>query len=164
MSGYTAEALPLDQIMKAELALLPKPFTPADLCRKVRTVLSAQVRRPRVLVIDDEEPVRRVLRQTLERAGYEVLEAENGLGGTALLRSESVDLLVTDLVMPEQEGIETLKWVHEAHPALPVLVISGAVPAEFLSAASKLGASGTLSKPFAPEALLDQVRQLIGTA
>ena len=130
----------------------------------MRAVLSAPARRLRILVIDDEEPVRRLLRQTLERAGYDVLEAENGFDGTEVLRSKSVELLITDLVMPGQEGIETMKWVKQALPDLPVLAISGAVPAEFLNASSKLGASGTLSKPFAPEALLELVRKLIGTA
>jgi DNA-binding NarL/FixJ family response regulator len=66
--------------------------------------------------------------------------------------------------MPGQEGIETMRWVHQTYPNLPVLAISGAVPAEILNASSKLGATETLSKPFAPETLLEVVRDLIGTA
>ncbi len=161
ISGYTAEAFPMGEVMESNLALLAKPFTPDALCEKVQEVLSSPGRRCRILIIDDEEPVRRLLRHALERAGYEILEAPNGKVGARMAAKEKLDLVITDLVMPEQEGIETVRFFHDYDPKLPVIAISGALHGEFLKPASMLGAHATMRKPIRPDDLLAEVRRLI---
>ena len=161
ISGYTADAFPRGAVVEANLDMLAKPFTPDALCEKVQQVLSGPGRRCRILIIDDEEPVRRVLRHVLETAGYEILEAPHGKVGTRMAATEKLDLVITDLVMPEQEGIETVRFFHEHHPNLPVIAISGALQGEFLKPASLLGAHATLRKPIRPDDLLKEVRRLI---
>ncbi len=70
----------------------------------------------RILVIDDEAPVRDMMRQTLERAGYEVIEAGDGRQGMARLRQQPADLVITDILMPEQEGIKTIRMLRKEFP------------------------------------------------
>ena len=113
-----------------------------------------------VLLIDDEPMVRKIVRKMLERQGHTVVEAENGRIGLAELQKRPFDLVVTDIVMPEVEGLEVLMSVRQHHPSLPVVVMSGtghALALKSLELASKLGATAVLQKPFASDALAQAI-------
>jgi len=97
---------------------------------------------PTVLVIDDDEMVRRLLVQALTGANYRVIEAGDGQSGLALARENAPDLVVTDLVMPVQEGVETIMALRRDRPRLPIIAISGGVTNSklYLDIAAKIGA------------------------
>lgn len=120
----------------------------------------------RILIIDDEPAVRMTIRQILEHAGYQVAAAENGAVGLAVIRAGGVDLVITDVLMPEMEGLETVMAVRREFPAIKLIAMSGGGRKgnyDYLSAAAKLGASKVLQKPFNRIALLDAVRECLGT-
>ena len=102
-----------------------------------------------------------MLRAMLEGAGYRVGEAENGLAALHHPELESFDLAITDLIMPEQEGIETIRELRRAYPAKKILAISGFDGAQYLEAARMLGADATLAKPFKQQQLLNELNQLL---
>lgn len=118
----------------------------------------------RILVIDDEAPVRDVIRQTLQREGYEVTEAADGKQGVASLREHPVDLVITDILMPDQEGIETIRILRKSFPQTKIIAISGGGKTgklEVLPVAQTFGAHCTLAKPFERKELLETVRSLV---
>jgi DNA-binding response OmpR family regulator len=115
----------------------------------------------RILVIDDDEQIRALLSQMLERAGYQVVEAANGDEGLRLFRTQSADLVITDLIMPEKEGIETILELRREFPQVQVIAISGGGkynPRDYLPIARQLGACATISKPFSRQEILDAVQ------
>src|SRR5688572_18714660 len=79
----------------------------------------------RVLVIDDQEPIRRIVRRALEQAGHEIADAADGALGMQLLERESFDVVITDIFMPGQDGILTLRQIRKQFPAVKVVVMSG---------------------------------------
>ncbi|HZD03517.1 MAG TPA: response regulator, partial [Longimicrobiales bacterium] len=108
-------------------------------------------RMAQILIIDDDETLRAVMRKILERRGHVVRDAGNGAVGLSLLRSGRPDVLVTDLYMPEKEGIETIVEVRETWPDLPILAVSGGGSRGSdgsLRDAEALGADASLAKPF----------------
>lgn len=114
----------------------------------------------RILVIDDEELVRQTLRLGLESAGHEVAEARNGEDGLLALEKSPADLVITDIIMPEKEGIEMIVELRRRHPRTAILAISGGSRTgniDFLRMARKLGATASLSKPFTNRQLLEAV-------
>jgi len=118
----------------------------------------------RILVIDDEAPVRDMMRQTLERAGYEVADAGDGRQGIVQLRQQPVDLVITDILMPEQEGIETIRMLQKEFPQVKILAISGGGKKgnlDVLPVSQTFGAHRTLAKPFERKDLLDAVSALV---
>ena len=126
----------------------------------MREVLRRPARAGRtVLVIDDDAAVSGLLQRILSGAGYHVLVAADGKMGMEAVEREAVDLVITDLVMPEQEGIETVNRLHVQRPNLPVIAISGAFGGSFLKAAAMLGAAATLAKPIAADELLRVVER-----
>jgi DNA-binding response OmpR family regulator len=117
-----------------------------------------------ILVIDDDTSVRHTVRLMLERAGYRVREAHDGEQGMKLYRSERADLVITDLFMPQQDGIETIQQLRAQFPDARILAVSGgaSLGAEGpLIDARMLGADETLAKPFSRDELLERVRGLI---
>jgi CheY-like chemotaxis protein len=113
-----------------------------------------------VLVIDDDRIVRDALRQVLQKAGYSVTCAADGVRGLAAFRENRPDLVITDIIMPEKEGIETIIEIRAQAPDLPILAISGGARignADFLQIAKRLGATDVLPKPFEPKELLAKV-------
>jgi len=115
----------------------------------------------RILVIDDDPDLRDVLSRTLARAGYEVISAEDGQKARALYRSHPPDIVVTDIYMPNTDGLEALMELRRTLPHVKVIAISGGVAKQnILQVATALGASCTLSKPFEPGELLDAVARL----
>jgi DNA-binding NtrC family response regulator len=112
-----------------------------------------------ILVIDDQEPVRALLRIALEGAGHEVLEASNGRLGLALYREKSADLIITDILMPEMNGLELMLELTRNFLNVKVIAISGGLESEGpLSVAKLLGARQTFQKPLDMEKLLSAVR------
>lgn len=117
-----------------------------------------------ILIIDDDATVRATVRKILERAGHEVRDAGDGDRGLTIFREEDVDLVITDIIMPEKEGIETIQELRETDPDLPILAISGggrADPSEPLTDARLLGADETLAKPFDVDELRKTVERLL---
>ncbi len=110
-----------------------------------------------VLVVDDDDGVRQVLRLMLESGGYRVLEAADGRKALEFVRRENIDVVMTDLVMPEQEGFETIQAIRRERPSLKVIAMSGAFGGEFLHIAKLLGAHNTLQKPLKVEQVLAAV-------
>jgi DNA-binding NtrC family response regulator len=111
----------------------------------------------RVLLIDDESMVRKIVRKMLERSGHEVTEAENGRFGLEQLKRGSFDLVITDIIMPEVEGIELVVTVSQQYPSTKTIAMSGGGRTgnvDFLDVAAKLGASAALQKPFTHAELL----------
>jgi CheY-like chemotaxis protein len=118
---------------------------------------------PRILIVDDDAGVRQVLRGMLLPAGYQVEAACNGREALDRVRQEHFDLIITDLVMPEQEGIETIKLLRQEFPAIKVIAISGAFGGDYLRIAAFLGASRTLAKPVRMETMIRAVEETLNS-
>ena len=119
----------------------------------------------RILIIDDEDELRSMLRQMLEHVGHEVSEAVNGAVGIEIYERDAPDLIITDIIMPEKEGVETIIALRRADPDLPIIAISGGGrldATDFLTMAKKLGARHTLTKPFRREQLLEAIDECLG--
>lgn len=120
---------------------------------------------PRILVIDDDEPIRDLLRRALEGAGYLVDEAADGREGTQVFRERPADLIIVDIFMPRQEGIETITTIQQVSPHVKTIAMSGGGltgEMEFLEHAKTFGAVRTFTKPPNLETLIDCVRELVG--
>ncbi|MDB5430458.1 MAG: multi-sensor hybrid histidine kinase [Caulobacter sp.] len=121
-----------------------------------------------ILVIDDDPLMRAIAGEILMGAGYTVLEAEDGAAGMATLDVAPVDLIITDMLMPEMDGVESIMTIRRKRPATPVIAISAGAkhqPAgDLLRLASALGANATLSKPVRQGELLALVGQLLDQA
>jgi DNA-binding NtrC family response regulator len=111
-----------------------------------------------IVIIDDEPAVRAVAAHFLKNAGHTVTTAEDGKAGATLIRSSGAQLVITDLVMPEMEGIETIIHVRREFPGLKIVAMSGAGRSPlYFQAALLLGAHACLDKPFGADALLAAV-------
>ncbi len=118
-----------------------------------------------ILVIDDQELVRASIRITLEAAGHEVDEAEDGEVGVKLQEERLFDVVITDILMPVKEGIETIVDLRRNYEDLKIIAISGGSRSktmDYLKAATSLGADKVLSKPFSNEELLSCVNECLG--
>lgn len=114
-----------------------------------------------ILVVDDERSMRESLQILLSRKGYKVVTAENGREGIRELEKSKPDVVLTDISMPDMEGIEFLKAIRSNDKDLPVIVMSGhAMGTKFLKAAAFLGATATLKKPFSAAALYEAIEGL----
>jgi DNA-binding NtrC family response regulator len=116
-----------------------------------------------ILLIDDDELLRGALVQSLANAGHKVIEASDGRQGCDLARSMSVDIVLTDLVMPVQEGVETILMLQRERPKLPIIAMSGGVTNSklYLDIAGKIGAKRMLPKPFTPKSLVSLIEQVL---
>ena len=117
-----------------------------------------------ILIIDDDEPVRLVIREILERAGHQVIEAKDGVVGLRVYREQRPDLVTTNILMPEKDGIETIKELKREFPNVKIIAISGADVSGvfgFLSLARELGAERALVKPFHKQEILEAVEELL---
>jgi DNA-binding response OmpR family regulator len=119
----------------------------------------------RLLVIDDDNLVRAALIDMLQTAGFEVVAASNGRLGLELLETTPVDAVITDILMPEQEGLETIREARQRFPDIRILAISGGGAGggetQLLRFAESFGADQTLSKPFTGSQLVAAVRTLL---
>ena len=115
----------------------------------------------RILVVDDDEVVRNVLRGKLESCGHEVVEASDGKQAMERLSEGVFDVVITDILMPERDGLETLLHVRKTHPGVKVIAITGAGTSLHLDNARNLGASRVFAKPFKLEEIAAAVRELV---
>ena len=130
---------------------------------------------PSILIIDDEEDVRDALRTVLERAGYQVRVASNGNEALALQREQPAQLVITDIIMPEKDGVRTIKEMRQEFPGLRIIAISGGGGVEplaykpgaitttaYLAAAKEVGADRVFTKPFERKDLIQAVNEMLG--
>jgi CheY-like chemotaxis protein len=121
----------------------------------------------KVLIIDDDRMVRETIKIILESAGHAAFLAGNGREGLKIFTAAAPDIVITDILMPEKEGIETIAELRRLKPDLPIVAISGGGRVgnmNFLKAAESFGANHTLTKPFEPEEILRLVAELTPAA
>ncbi len=127
----------------------------------------------RVLVIDDSDGVRSMLKATLESAGHDVALAFDGVDGVTQFRDQSFDLVISDIVMPRKDGLQTVRELRQMTDAVPIIVMSGGLHLakngysqrdidDLLYVAEDLGATRTISKPFSRSDLLAVVGECLG--
>ena len=129
---------------------------------------------PKILIIDDEEDIRIVLKQVLERAGFDVTVAADGKEGLSKLERQGADLVITDVIMPGIDGVTTVRKIREKYLNTKIIVISGGgnvAPLKYepkaiatnayLASASEAGADRTMTKPFDHKQLLDAIEELM---
>jgi PAS domain S-box-containing protein len=163
-TGYNA-ALTAAQVEAVGIRqLLFKPITLQSLGTAVHAVLSGK-NAARILLIDDDESFRTMLRLTLAHFGYTVIEARDGKEGLALFKGANVDLVITDIVMPEKEGFEVLRELRTKQvPPVKIIAISGGgrtSAVDNLHMARLLGAAKVLAKPFSNEVLIAAINELL---
>jgi DNA-binding NtrC family response regulator len=118
----------------------------------------------KILIIDDDSQFRKMLRQILEKSGYTVSEADDGSKGINSFREAPTDLVITDIVMPDKEGIETIMEIRRMAPSIKIIAISGGgrIRADsYLDLACKLGATATFSKPVDRKKLLETIYNML---
>jgi two-component system chemotaxis response regulator CheY len=117
-----------------------------------------------ILIVDDSVTVRQVLQRALGNAGYQVVEAEDGFDALAKLSGAQIDMLITDLNMPNMDGLELIKKVREEgkHRFTPIVMLTTESSEEKKKAGREAGASGWIVKPFKPEQLLKVVKMVLG--
>jgi PAS domain S-box-containing protein len=160
MSGYSEQALKRHHDLELAGGYLQKPFSAEALATRVRKALDPRRPAGTILVVDDEPAVRHLIRKILAGVGYQVLEAGDGGEAVRIIEANDIDLMITDLAMPEQEGLETIQRLHHSRPGLRMVAMSGKFP-ELLRASEYFGAVAAIRKPIEPDELLKLVRNLI---
>lgn len=117
--------------------------------------------KPRILVVDDEPQVREVVRAILETAHYDIDEVCDGTEVLSRVSAWHPHMVITDLVMPEGEGMGVIRQLRQTHPALGIIAMSGARGGSYLPVARAMGADATITKPFDPATLLRQVQHVL---
>ena len=118
----------------------------------------------RILVIDDQEPIRRIVRRALEQAGHEVFDASDGAMGMEMLARHAADVVISDIFMPGQDGILTLRQIRKEFPDVKVIVMSGGDSTGMLDLrrdAELLGAVKSVQKPFSAREIVELVRSVL---
>jgi CheY-like chemotaxis protein len=121
---------------------------------------------PQILIIDDDAQVRSMLAETLRLEGYQVAEAVNGKEGVELYRTDPSPLVITDIIMPEQDGVEAIHALRREFPQIKIIAISGGsanIRGDYLlGTANALGAAKTFGKPVDINELLAAVKDILG--
>lgn len=118
----------------------------------------------RIMIVDDEEPIRDALSSVIEAAGHQTCSVADGSRCLALLDTFKPDVVITDLLMPGMEGMQTIHELRKQRPDLPIIAMSGSLwdpGLGYLRSARLLGASRTLSKPIEPRALIQAIASLV---
>ena len=118
----------------------------------------------KILIIDDEEPIRKMLRMLLEKNGYDVMDAHNGIQGVKLFKEHGPDIIITDLIMPDKEGLETIREIKKINPNIKIIAMSGGGvvdPDIYLDMAKKFGAQYSFAKPVNNDELLSTIKKLL---
>ena len=118
----------------------------------------------RILLVDDDEQFRNMLSETLREAGYEVVEAHEGAEGLRFYHEHGSDLIITDLIMPEKEGLEIIQEIRRHDPETKIIAMSGGGrhgPYDYLKIAKTFGARQVLAKPFSRQEILTAVEQVL---
>jgi CheY-like chemotaxis protein len=119
----------------------------------------------RILIVDDEPDILVILERMLRKMGHDIVLANNGKEAVRRLDEAAVDLVITDLIMPESEGIETIAAIRRKWPGVKIIAMSGGgrqSPMPYLAVAANLGADATLAKPFDRAELADALRRVLG--
>jgi DNA-binding response OmpR family regulator len=119
---------------------------------------------PHILLVDDDDGVRRFMHRTLTQAGYEVEDAANGELAVQAYRRRPSDLVITDIVMPDKEGLQTVRELRNLTPPAKIIAISGGGfgrAADYLEMAIMFGAARVLSKPFTSQELIEAVAAVL---
>ncbi len=119
-----------------------------------------------ILIIDDDPQINHLLQDVLELEGYQVITAQRATEGLHHLETTTIDLVITDVIMPDKEGLETIREMRQRFPQTKILAISGGLTrsgVDVLEIAKRLGANSVLSKPFGVEDLIKSVRMLLET-
>jgi len=117
-----------------------------------------------IVIIDDDEQIREMLKQILAREGYGIFVAANGKEGMQIYREKQTDLVITDIIMPEKDGLETITELRKDFPEVKIIAMSGGGskgPESNLQAAKRLGAVCTLTKPVRRKEMLSAVKEFI---
>ena len=122
--------------------------------------MDSQQRLHYILVVDDQRAILKAVASILQGAGYQVFTAENGADARALVSEHPIDLLMTDLGMPDEDGIELVRRLKKEHPTLKIVAMSGTFGPDLLKAARHLGADATLAKPMTAARLLGCIQEL----
>ena len=119
---------------------------------------------PGVLIVEDDKELREILKVSLLRRNFTVLEAENGKAAISHFKPLITDLVVTDLIMPEEDGLKVVIKLRELKPSIKIIAISGGGkvgPGSYLNLAKALGADAIYSKPFSINELIAKIEQLL---
>ncbi|MFH0843091.1 MAG: response regulator [Bacteroidota bacterium] len=119
---------------------------------------------PGILIVEDENDLREMLKVSLTRRKFTVLEAENGKDAIIHFKPAVTDLVITDLIMPEEDGLKVIMKLREVKPSLKIIAISGggkAGPASYLNLAKALGADAVYSKPFSVNEMIRKIEELL---
>ena len=119
----------------------------------------------KILIIDDDHHILLMIKKMLERAGFEVELASNGNEGLELFKRLQVDLVITDIIMPEKEGLETIREMKRLRADLKIIAMSGGGKVSsdnYLNMAKIFGASRIISKPFSQKQMVSAVQELLG--
>lgn len=115
----------------------------------------------RVLIVEDHAPMRAVMAAVLESMGHEVFQAGDGVEALRVQKDAQAELMLTDLFMPEMEGLETIRRMRASYPAMRIMAVSGGSSrgdaTDYLEMAQKFGASAALKKPFTIREMTDAV-------
>ena len=118
----------------------------------------------KILIIDDEPQIRLMLKKMLEREGFDIIVASDGKEGMKLFEKDPVDLVITDIIMPEKDGIEVILALRKDYPDVPIFAMSGGgikPPYGYLKMAKLSGAQAIFEKPIKKEALLIAVKEVL---
>lgn len=120
----------------------------------------------KILVVDDEEPIRTLVGKIVAKDGHEVMEAEDGVRACETYQDAEIDLIITDLVMPRKNGIEMIMQLKKSRPDIKVIAISGGAgfsgQIDLLSVAQLLGARHIIKKPFTVDEIRTAVNDMLG--
>jgi CheY-like chemotaxis protein len=117
-----------------------------------------------ILLVDDDDQFRSMLSALLRRSGYEVQEARNGNEATMMYRSQQTDLVITDLIMPEKEGLETIREIRHTNPGVRIVAMSGGGRKgleDYLEVAKVFGARVVIDKPFTHQEILGAISKAL---
>ena len=121
---------------------------------------------PGILLVEDEKDLREMLKASLIRRKYTVIEAENGKDAISHFKPLITDILITDLIMPDEDGLKVIIKLKKLKPTLKIIAISGggkAGPGSYLNLAKALGADAIFSKPFSVHDLISKIEELLST-
>lgn len=162
VSGLPESAFPAT-LGSSQTGFLQKPFTFSKLLNSVQQLLAVPVEAG-IVVLDDDPAIRSFLGLVLHQSGYRVMEASSSRQAVLHLRQNKVDLLITDVIMPYQDGLETIQAVRKEFPQLRVVAMSGGFGEEYLEVARHLGAQDVIRKPFTADGVVDTIRRILLTS
>ncbi|MGA1978024.1 MAG: response regulator [Bacteroidales bacterium] len=119
---------------------------------------------PGILIVEDNNELREMLKVSFNRKRFTVLEAENGKDAIIHFKPSVTDLVITDLIMPEEDGLKVIMKLREIKPSIKIIAISGggkAGPANYLNLAKALGADAVYSKPFSVNEMVSEIEKLL---